>query len=192
MTGDESERFMRIVCADPINAALLERLAALRIENGFLVAGCLFQTYWNHLAGRPGSQGIKDYDIFYFDGRDLSYEAEDAVLTRIRAATADLGIAIDVKNQARVHLWYERRFGHAYPPLQSCEDGIERYLVACTCLGIAVEDRRLYAPNGFGELSAGLLRRNPNNSCDRARFLEKAESYRARWPWLRIMDEPLA
>jgi hypothetical protein len=30
----------------------------------------------------------------------------------------------DVKNQAAVHLWYERRFGYAVPPLHSVEDAV--------------------------------------------------------------------
>jgi hypothetical protein len=43
-----------------------------------VTAGCLFQTVWNVVTDRPPTSGIKDYDIFYFDGTDLSWEAEDA------------------------------------------------------------------------------------------------------------------
>jgi hypothetical protein len=32
----------------------------------------LFQTVWNLQRGRPPGQGIKDYDLFYFDPTDLS------------------------------------------------------------------------------------------------------------------------
>jgi hypothetical protein len=33
-----------------------------------------------------------------------------------RALLADLSVAVDVKNQARVHRWYARRFGFAIEP----------------------------------------------------------------------------
>ena len=98
-------------------------------------------------------------------------------------------ISVEVRNQARVHLWFEKRFGSPYPRLRGARDGIDRYLVACTCVGIDVADGRLYAPYGLEDLWAGRLRRNPlNPSPDH--FAEKAESYRARWPWLTIEAGP--
>jgi len=45
-----------------------------------------------------------DYDIFYFDGSDLSPEAEQRVQARADCVLADLDIAVELKNQARVHL----------------------------------------------------------------------------------------
>jgi uncharacterized protein len=53
--------------------------------------------------------------VFYFDGTDLSYEAEDRVIRRVAAACADLPITIEVKDQARVHLWYRRRLRARLP-----------------------------------------------------------------------------
>jgi len=101
---------------DPVNAALMARLPALALPQGFLTAGCLFQAAWNHTAGRPPGWGVKDYDVFYFDDSDLSWEAEDAVIRRVNEAVADLGATVEVKNQARVHLWYEQRFkAHSLP-----------------------------------------------------------------------------
>jgi hypothetical protein len=68
------------------------------------------QTFWNALSDRPVAEGGKDYDLFYFD-EDLSYEA----VQRARTLFADLDVLIDVKNQARMHLWYPQRFGGDYP-----------------------------------------------------------------------------
>ena len=171
--------------ADPVNAEILRRLPALGLEQAYLVAGCVYQAVWNRQAGLlPGSR-IKDYDIFYVDGSDLSYEAEDAVIRRAAALFADLEAEIELKNQARVHLWYPERFGAAYPQLTSTRDGIDRYLVACTCVGIKAETLEVYAPYGLEELWAGILRPNPVN-LQIERFREKAASYQARWPWLQI------
>lgn len=177
--------FVRQALADPVNAALLSRLPSLALGQCFLTAGCLFQAVWNRRSGRPVGWGVKDYDVFYFDDRDLSWEAEDAVIRRVRLLAADLGAEVEVKNQARVHLWYERRFGSAYPRLSSAPDGMDRYLVSCTCVGIEAATGELYAPNGLEELESGTLRMNPKNARPDL-FRRKAEAYRARWPWLAI------
>jgi hypothetical protein len=182
----ESE-FRSIVLTNPSNQDLLRRLPGLGLRECHLTAGCLFQTLWNRLSGNAPEWGIKDYDVFYFDDRDLSWEAEDEVIRRVAEATADLPITIEVKNQARVHLWYPERFGSAYPQLTSARDGIDLYLIACTCVGMAVETGELYLPNGLDDLVAGRLRINPLNAKP-DRFRQKAESYQARWPWLEIED----
>jgi len=185
-------RFIADALQNPVNGAILQRLPALGLPDAWLVAGCLFQTVWNLQSGRPPATGIKDYDLFYFDGADLSDAAEARVGARVEAAFADLGVTIEAKNQARVHTWYPQWFGHPYPALASACDGIDRFLVPCTCVGLQplagpTGGTRLYAPNGLADLYAGILR--PNPLCDhRALYRDKAESYRARWPWLRLME----
>jgi hypothetical protein len=152
-----------------------------------LVAGSVFQAVWNHLAGRTPGNGVKDYDIFYFDPSDLSYEAEDRVIRRVAALYADLSVTIELRNQARVHLWYEARFGAFLSPLRSARDGIDRYLVRCTCVGIEAATSQVYAPYGLEELWAGALCMNAANPLPEL-FRAKAESYRARWPFLSIEE----
>ena len=172
---------------NPVNAALMQRLPRLGLPQCFLTAGCLFQAVWNRRSGRPPEASVKDYDVFYFDDRDLSWEAEDAVIREAAALCADLGAAVEVKNQARVHLWYRKRFGSDYPQLRSAAEGIDRYLVQCTCIGIEVATRRLYAPNGLEDMADGVLRPNPLNPSPEL-FRAKCEAYRLRWPWLTIAE----
>ena len=99
---------------------------------------------------------------------------------------SSLSVSLEVKNQARVHLWYEQKFGKPCPRLQSTTDGIDRYLISCTCVGIKVSSGALYAPHGLDELWEGLLRINPMNS-NQELFHQKAQSYKNRWPWLAIV-----
>jgi uncharacterized protein len=180
-------QFCHWAASNPVNAELLSRLPALALDQCHLTAGCLFQAVWNRLSARPAGWGVKDYDVFYFDDDDLSWEAEDAVIQRVRLLSQDLDVTVEVKNQARVHLWYEQRFGSPYPQLGSTRDGIDRYLVSCTCVGIDVASGELYAPNGLQDLQDGTLRMNPLNSRPDL-FRQKARDYRARWPWLTIAD----
>lgn len=185
-----ARRFVSEALQNPHNAALLERLPFLGLPDAWLVAGCLFQTVWNLRSGLEPTANIKDYDLFYFDGNDLSESAEQQVQAQVTALFAELPITVEAKNQARVHLWYERWFGYPYAPLQSSRNGIERFLVPCTCVGLQPGNTPqappgLYAPYGLAELYAGLMR--PNPACPHLPlFQAKAESYRERWPWLTI------
>ncbi|MGC8532890.1 MAG: nucleotidyltransferase family protein [Acidiphilium sp.] len=116
-----------IVTRNETARIILKRLPALKLDQAYLVAGAVFQAVWNHRAQRSPDEGIADYDIAYFDP-DLSYDAEDAVIRRADELFADLSARIEIRNQARVHLWYPTRFGAPYPPLNSTVDGISRYL----------------------------------------------------------------
>ncbi|GGR28472.1 nucleotidyltransferase family protein [Deinococcus ruber] len=186
MTGVlEDAEFLELVRLNPVNAALLERLPLLGLPQAHLVAGCLFGTVWNVRSGRPPTENIRDYDLFYHDP-DTSYDAEDAVIRRVAALVADLKADVEVRNQARVHLWFEDRFGQARPPISSVRQGIDEFLVRCTCVGISSASE-VYAPYGLAELAAGVLRPNPRNADHSGGRLYRAKvaSYRERWPWLR-------
>lgn len=184
-------RFLAQTLQNRHNRRILERLPTLGLNDAWLVAGCLFQTVWNLQAGRTPTADIKDYDLFYFDATDLSEQAEAAVGERVQDGFRDLGIAIEAKNQARVHTWYPQWFGRPYPALANTRDGIDRFLVPCTCVGLrdaSGAPASLYAPYGLEDLYRGRLR--PNPLCDhRALFRAKAQSYRARWAWLQIAED---
>jgi uncharacterized protein len=179
------EKFVDIAMSNPANVELLSRLPSLRLSEGYLTAGCLFQPVWNRASGWPIDRGIKDYDVFYFDAHDLSWEAEDSIIRRVEHITDDLGIKVETRNQARVHLWYEQRFGVHCPQLTSARDGIDRFLISCTCVGIEISTNGLYAPNGLQDLANGVLRMNPTNA-QPTLFRRKAADYQARWPWLTV------
>ena len=182
------DRFITDILKNRNNQAILERWHALALPDGWLVAGCLFQTVWNLRSGCAPEAGIKDYDLFYFDAIDTSDAGERRVQAQVDDALGDLGITVEASNQARVHLWYESYFGHPYEALGSSRDGIDRFLVPATCVG--VRPGELYAPNGLSMLYDGVLTMNPLMP-HRELFNKKAASYRARWPWLQIQPDGL-
>lgn len=188
MTGDETRTFQAMVLENPVNRAILARLGELAVGEPWLVAGCLYGTVWNLMSGRPVGENIKDYDVFYYDA-DTSYDAEDRVIRRGAALFADLGVEVEIRNQARVPLWFEGRFGAPYPPLASAREAIDRFVVAGTCCGIAPSGE-LHATYGVGDILAGRLAYNPLSPTPHE-FHRKAGTYKARWPWLEIV-EPVA
>src|SRR5262245_65527936 len=101
------DQFLTDILTNDHNCAILQRWDALALPDGWLVAGCLFQTVWNLKGGRPPEADIKDYDLFYFDADDTSEEGERRVQAHVAGVLADLGVTIETSNQARVHLRYE-------------------------------------------------------------------------------------
>lgn len=187
MPTEKQERFIEDMLSNRINRAILDNWRALDLSDGWLVAGCLFQTAWNLRCGRAPESGIKDYDIFYFDDRDLSAHGEASVQRRVDDVLGWLGAPIEVKNQARVHLWYEEHFGYPYDRLASSTDGIDRFLIPATCVGMKPTSTGydVYASHGLGIMYAGQLAPNPLVP-HMTLFERKAASYKQRWDWLEV------
>jgi uncharacterized protein len=182
--GQHHRRLDAIIRADPDLMHLLHRLRPLRLPQWRLVAGCLYQTVWNVLTGRPSGTGIKDYDLIYFDQADLSWEAEDAVIRRVAAATPGCPGPVEVRNQARVHLWFETRFGCAYPQLASADESLRYYASVVQAVGVRLEDDGrldIVAPFGLDDVFAMVVR--PNRVLDNAvSHAAKARRAKAIWP----------
>jgi hypothetical protein len=84
-----SAEFLRAATSNNANARLFELLPNLALDQCHLTAGCLFQTVRNQRSGVAPWLGIRDCDVFYFDG-DTSSEADDRVIRRLDALTSDL------------------------------------------------------------------------------------------------------
>jgi len=180
------QQFLADVMTNPNNKLIMERWGTLDLPDGWLVAGCLFQTIWNLISNNPPESGIKDYDLFYFDSSDRSAKAEQAIQLRADKLFSDLKIFVEVSNQARVHLWYEEYFCRPYPKLHNSRDGIDRFLIPSTCVGI--NPHEVYAPNGLEQLYRGDLSINPLTPYSEL-FMAKAKSYQQRWPFLTILTQ---
>jgi hypothetical protein len=186
---DQRALFERIVRADPDLMRLLTAMRDLGLPQWRLVAGCLYQTVWNVLTERPRRTGIKDYDLIYFDASNSSWAAEDEVINKVAAATRGLPGPVEVRNQARVHLWFEQRFGARYPPLACADDALSRYASMVHAIGVRLEqDGRLdvAAPFGLADLFAMVVR--PNRALDnRASHEAKAARAKAIWPEVTVI-----
>ncbi|KAA2234127.1 nucleotidyltransferase family protein [Salinarimonas soli] len=171
--------------------ALLEALRGLGLPQWRVVAGCLYQTVWNSLTGRPRGYGIQDYDVIYFDP-DPSWEAEDRVIGRVAEATRGGVGPVQARNQARVHLWFEARFGVPYPPLAAADDSLVRYASVVHAVGVRLEaDGRLdvAAPFGLDDLFGLVVRPNPAIA-NRESHARKGARVKALWPELTVLPWP--
>jgi hypothetical protein len=187
-------QFLDAVLRNPRVREVLARADTLALRDWYLAAGCLFQTVWNVLDGRDPEHGINDYDLIYHDDSDLSWDAEDAVIRRCAEAFGDLGVEVEVRNQARVHLWYEDHFGVPYPPLRSSAEAVDRYAahacrVALRPSTASAGGYEVYAPSGFDDLFAFVVRPNPVVA-PRAVYEAKSARWAALWPRLTVLPWP--
>lgn len=186
---EQRAAFLEIVAADPLLAKTLARVRELELPDWLVVSGALYNSIWNHLTGRPSGYGIKDVDLFYFDGTDLSYEAEDAVIRRAAQHFEGLTLPVEVRNQARVHLWYPAKFGQACPRYTSASESVGYFASKTHAVGVrfdADEALELVAPFGLDDIFS--FRITPNRALDNQRTHEaKGRRARENWPEISVV-----
>jgi len=115
-TEDEQRDALEIIVRKmPLLMEVLQGMREIDLPEWWVASGAIYNSVWNHLTNRPPETGIKDFDVIYFDDSDLSYEAEDEQIFRVDEKFDAIPIPIELRNQARTHIWYPGRFGRPYP-----------------------------------------------------------------------------
>ncbi|MEA2796344.1 MAG: uncharacterized protein QOI87_3724 [Bradyrhizobium sp.] len=184
----DTDEFLAAALRNPVNEKIAGELFRLAPPDTWIVSGCLVQTAWNVLTNRAVDYGIDDYDVFYFDS-DTSWQAEDAAIRKLQSRLAKSGVKIEVRNQARVHLWYPQKHGLPYPALRSSADGIDRFLTKNTQVGICrtPDGHDVYAPHGFDDIANLIVRPNPGPNFSQADYEAKERRWKKLWPELTVL-----
>jgi hypothetical protein len=175
--------------SSPILAPILNRWSGLALPDCWLAGGAIAQTVWNAAFGFAPGHGLADVDLVYYDADDLSADGEARHAARIRTLFPDFPLPIDVKNEARVHLWYAAKFGDAIAPYRSSADAIRTFLTMAGAVGIQPDATglRVLAPFRLSDLLNGIVR--PNKvQITRAIYEAKTARWRTCWPMLTILD----
>lgn len=184
----QHSRLVQILRASPALMTVLETVREVDLPDPLVFSGAVYQTVWNALTGRPADHGLKDYDVGYFD-TDTSYAAEDVVLRRVAAALPKpLRDRVEVRNQARVHLWFPQHFGAPYEPLAGTAEALTRFVCPAFAVGVRLgQERRMevVAPFGLDDVFAMRLRPNPRRPLSRD-WDTIIGSVRRRWPELTV------
>ncbi|WDH96587.1 nucleotidyltransferase family protein [Paenibacillus urinalis] len=146
------------------------------------------QSIWNYVCGLPVNYGIHDIDFVYFDS-DLSYDKECEVIDKVNQRFGDLPIRLDIKNQSRVHLWYENHFGYPIDPYSSLEEAINTWPTTATAIGMRKDENgewSIYAPFGLNDLFSLIVRAN-KSQITKEIYEEKADRWKGKWPALTII-----
>ena len=189
---DDRRRVLELILRmDPVVMRVLRIARGLALPDWRLASGAIYQTVWNALTGRPAGHGIRDFDLVYFDG-DTSYEAEDRVITRARPRFSGLPAPVEIRNQARVPLWFRQKHGIDYPPLACTDEALLNYAARTHAVAVRLEaDGRLSLAAPFGLADIFAMRLVPNPALDNsAAYLDKALRMKAAWPELEIVPWP--
>jgi hypothetical protein len=152
-------------------------------------AGAVRNLVWDALHGHTTPSALADIDLAHFDSSDLSPELDARLQQRLRAMAPEL--PWEVTNQAGVHLWFERHFGHGVAPLHSLHEAVASWPEFATCVGTWLDDAdRLHviAPHGLDDLFAMVVRRNPVRvSVQTYRERVASKRYAQRWPRVTVI-----
>lgn len=167
----------------------LSAARALGLSSWCIGAGAVRNLVWDHLHGYSTPSALPDVDLAYFD----PHEPPGHERIHQQALSARLPkLPWEVTNQAHVHLWFERHFGHAVSPLASLSEAVASWPEYATSVGIALlEDGALtvFAPHGLDDLFSLRVRRNPvrvSIATYRARIASKR--YTERWPMVTVTE----
>jgi uncharacterized protein len=177
-----------IVRASPVLTQTLQIARDWGLPDWWLVSGAIYNQVWNQLTNREEMYAVKDIDLFYFDP-DTSWDAEDRIIRRAHSLFPAQP-PVEIRNQARVHLWYKDHFGSAYAPLTESRTAIDRFACRTHCVGIRLDgDLEVYAPYGLDDIFSFRVTPNPilNN---RETHDAKAARQVLLWPELNVVPWP--
>jgi uncharacterized protein len=184
----EEARLRSIVQSSAWFGRLLDAGQSLGLASWCIGAGALRNLVWDALHGHTKPSLLSDIDFAYFDAGDLSAASEQAVQAELLRRCP--GEPWEATNQAAVHLWFERHFGHAVAPLPSLEAAVASWPEYATSVAVtrdAAGVLQVIAPHGLGDLMSLKVRRNPARvSLDTYRQRVREKNYAARWPRVHV------
>ncbi|WP_298162611.1 nucleotidyltransferase family protein [Brevundimonas sp.] len=189
--SDLEARLVEIVRADADLMQVLTTVRGLGLPDWRVFSGAVYQSVWNAVTGRPVGYGRKDFDLGYFDP-DTSWDAEDVVIKRVAAAFDEpFRSDVEVRNQARVHLWFMDRFGEDYEPLPDTDAALARFVAPAFAIGVRLDDDDMIsvaAPFGLQDVFGMVIRPNPNRPPAKG-WDKVVASARSRWPELQVVGD---
>ena len=190
MSRSLEQQLEDILRASPSMMTVLTLARELDLPDWLIVSGAVYQRVWNHVTGREPDYGVRDYDVVYFDP-DTSWDAEDVFIRRAAALfPPPLSDLVEVRNQARVHLWFEAHFGEPYEPLSSSAEALSRFVAPAFGVGVRLESddsMTIRAPFGLEDVFAMTLRPNPNRPLAKG-WVKTTTSANARWPEVTVVE----
>lgn len=184
----QKQTLFSILSENSVLFELIKGTQSIGLQNYYIGAGCICQTVWNFQNNSDLMYGISDVDFVYFD-EDLSYEKEDLIIKQIEQRFSHLPIKIDIKNQARVHLWYKKHYEYELQPYTSLENAINTWPTTATSIGVRMLDDKfiVYAPFGLNDMFGQIIRAN-KTQITKETYMQKCEKWYKKWNTLKIIE----
>jgi len=185
---NNDRQLAEILKTNPSVQKIFERAEELHMSNWYLGAGGIVQTVWNAAHGFDPEYGIRDYDLVYYDASDTSYEGEDVFIQKGKELFSDIPVLVEIRNQARVHLWYEKHFGHPIDQYKSVEEAISTWPTNVTSVGVRYTDEGLciHAPFGLDDIFGMVVRANKAQITKKI-YEDKVKKWIELWPKITVI-----
>jgi hypothetical protein len=186
---DRADELTDILASSDWFLAAMDRVATVDPPQWWVGAGVIRDLVWDtRFGGGFDPARLKDVDVAYFDGTDLTADREVELGAALRGL--DPSIVWDVKNQAAVHQWYPVRFGLDVEPFPSVSEAVATWPEYAACVAVRYgEDGSLLllAPHGLDDLLDGVWRRNPTRvTPEEYEHRLRRKDPAARWPGVRV------
>ena len=185
---EQLEIFENILLQNETLKEILVRLQETSLENYYIGAGSINQTIFNYYHDNKLDFGINDYDIVYFD-RDTSYEKEDEIIKEVEEKLNGIDAKFDIKNEARVHIWYSEKYHTKKEAYTSVENAVSRWGTTVTCVGVRLEKDKLkvFAPYGLNDIFNMIIK---PVKCDstKEQYDARCKKWKEKWPKLEIVS----
>ena len=191
MPEDLERALRRIIRNTPWFMGALRAVRSVAPPEACIGSGAVRNAVWDALHGYSTPSFLADVDVPYFDPDDLSEATEKRYERRLTDLRPEL--TWDVKNQAAVHLWFHKAFGHEVEPLRSLRDAAETWPETALAVAVGLQADggiAITAPLGLDDLFSMVVRRNPRRVSAETYERRIAEKmYTKRWPRVRIVHE---
>ena len=136
--------FERIIRTTPWLIGALEIVRDLALPEGAIGAGAIRNCVWDHLHDYRVPTPLRDLDVVYFDRADQTEAAEARAEAWLRRRCPD--IPWQVRNQARVWQWYQRKFGNAPAIINSVGEAVATWPEPAVAVAISLRRHRIEMP----------------------------------------------
>jgi len=167
---------------------LLELLKDFGLPDWYVSGGSIGQIVWNYFHQQNLNFGINDFDVVYFDP-DVSYEAENVFIQKGKKIFKNFPTSVEIRNQARVHLWFPQKTGIQTKPFTCTEEAISTFPTTSSTIGVTLDPRNnlvIFAPCGFCDILTIAMRANKVRVSKKA-FAKKANDWSKKWPKLKVI-----
>ncbi|MBR6949772.1 MAG: nucleotidyltransferase family protein [Bacilli bacterium] len=98
-------------------------------------------------------------------------------------------ILYDIKNQARVHIWYNKKYNSNRKKYISCEDAISSWGATITCVGVRLDNNKMiiYCPYGLNDIFTMTVR-PIKKYFTKEQYDARASRWKAKWNELNIIE----
>lgn len=171
---------------------ILNYISKLNMQNYYIAAGSVFQTIWNFYDGKDLNYNIKDIDVIYFNGSDISVskDLEYYDLIKKYCKEKEYDFEIDVSNEARMHLWEKEKFNIDIEAYKSSEDAIDKWIATVHAIGITIDNNELkiYAPYGLSDIYSKTIRPIKHKYNTKDIYEKKVSNWKTRFDNLNIIE----